>query len=386
MKVRFHAQIAEIGSEQWNRLAGDHNPFVRYEFLAALESTGAVGAGTGWRPFHLAMLDEHEVIQALMPLYLKTDSWGEFVFDFAWANAYVQCGLKYYPKLVNAIPFTPASGPRFLVKEGADPDSLAGVALAAIEELSLAEGISSLHSLFFDEAWRERWQKCGAMIRTGCQFHWLNHGYSSYDDLLSQFTSKRRRATRRERRKVREQGISLRRTSGTDMSREDWRHIYHFYRSTFEQKSGYVPFPEAFFMELRETMPERILAVFAERGLEVVAGAFFLVGSDCLFGRYWGAYENIDSLHFEVCYHQGIEFCIERGLSRFEPGAQGEFKILRGFEPLLTWSAHHIYHDQMARAIGAYLTSEDRQVRRYRDAAHQLLPFRRQAVATEPNP
>ncbi len=376
VKVGFHPNISELSAADWNQLAGDSYPFIRYEFLAALESSGAVGPGTGWQPFHVSIVDSNGDYLALMPLYLKTDSWGEFVFDFSWANAYAEHGRNYYPKLVNSIPFTPTTGPRLLVREEVNRAAITKLIAQAIRQVAAEVGASSVHSLFFSDHQLDHWLGAGFVRRTGCQFHWYNRGYNNYEDFLADFTSKRRRAHKRDRHRIVQQGIQLRRCRGDEMDDLDWQNLYQFYRITFERKSGYVPFPLILFDHLRQTMPKSILGVFADFEGETIAGALFVIGKDCLYGRYWGATAHKDCLHFEVCYHQGIEFCIEQGLSRFEPGAQGEFKILRGFTPVLTWSAHMILDPGFSAAIEDFLVREDRHIRAYRQAQMELLPFR----------
>ena len=372
MKVAFHPSIAEIGRERWDGLSDHAYPFISSAFLSALEDSGAVGPGTGWRPLHLSV-SEGEDIVALLPLYLKHDSWGEFVFDFSWANLFGQYGCAYYPKLVNAIPFTPTTGPRYLLADQSSWSLICPLVADALADLADRHQISSFHSLFHrDEGC---WRGTGFMVRHGCQFHWHNRGYRDFADYLDQFTSKRRRAVLKERAKVRDQKVHVRRILGAEMTDDEWRCLYRFYRLTFEHKSGYVPFEEATFEALRTQMADRILGVFAEKAGCLMGGALLVVGANCLYGRYWGAQEHIDCLHFEVCYYQGIEYAIEQKIDRFEPGAQGEFKILRGFEPVATWSSHEIYHPTFKSAIANFVEMERRNVTSYHREAQNLLPF-----------
>lgn len=368
--------LSELDAGQWNPLAGADNPFVSHEFLSALESTGCVGPGTGWQPAHLLAHDGGQAVAAL-PLYLKTDSWGEFVFDWAWAHAYEQAGLAYYPKLVCAVPFTPVGGPRVLAR---DPQAARSLLDAALE-LARQRQVSSLHLLFPDDSSLQALDAGQFLLREDCQFHWHDRGYRDFDDFLDGFTAKQRKNVRRERRRVREAGIELDRMRGDQLEPADWDFFYRCYANTFLQR-GRPPYMNAdFFRELAGRMGRRMLVIRARRNGRPVAAALCFLGGQALYGRYWGSVETVHSLHFETCYYQGIEACLELGLKRFDPGTQGEHKLARGFDPVITRSAHWIAHPAYREAIARYLRRESEHVRAYQDAAAKALPFR-QAQAT----
>lgn len=379
LKVNLHPSIDSIDRKRWNTLCGTSFPFLRHEFLQALEVSGSVSAETGWQPCHLEISEEGET-RLLMPLYLKSHSWGEYVFDWLWADAYEHHGLSYYPKLLTAIPFTPATGPRF----GGCMDS-AGVLSLLREQLpSICEQFqaSSWHGLFLTAEDADALPP-PLLLRTGCQYHWFNRGYTSFDHFLDRFNSRKRKAVRRERRKVKDQGIRLERLTGRAISSDLLNRFYHFYQLTYLKRGrrGYLT-PDFFHQLLRE-MPEQLLLVLAWEGDTPVAGALSLIGDDTLYGRYWGCMDEYNSLHFEACYYQGIEFCIERGLARFDPGAQGEHKIQRGFEPIPTWSAHWIAHPGFRAAISEFLDRETPAVQEQIRSLSALLPFKQMPHSPE---
>lgn len=374
VQARTLARISEVPASRWNALAGPNNPFVQHAYLAALEETSCVGPGTGWTPSHL-LLEEGDQLLGVMPLYLKSDSWGEFVFDQGWASAYQQAGLSYYPKLVNAVPFTPVTGPRLLC-----PPHSPGIAeslLTAAEALAQAHELSSIHVLFPEDQCVEALRRQGWLLRKDCQFHWFNHDYQDFAHYLEAFSSKRRKTCRRERRKISEQGITFRRLQGGQLTARDWDFLYRCYASTFLQRGRHPYMNPDFFLAVCAGMGDRLLAIQAEKDGQPLAAAIFFIGGDTLYGRYWGSLVNVDSLHFETCYYQGIEYCIEQGLRRFDPGTQGEHKITRGFDPVFTWSGHWIAHPGFRRAIAQYLEREAVQVQSYQEQARDLLPFRR---------
>lgn len=375
MELRIVDALDDLPAADWDRLAGDANPFLSHAFLAALERHGCVGEHFGWRPRHLALYDDGRLIGAV-PLYLKDNSYGELVFDFAWADAYRRAGLRYYPKAVVAIPYTPATGPRLLLDPTADAeraaDLLTGAAVALCGEL----GLSSLHWLFTDAADTERLRARGFLPRRGVQFHWHNPGYRDFDDFLDGFTAEKRKKLRRERRRVAEAGIELRIVHGHEADDALWRTVHAFYASTFERKSGIATLSLDFFREIGRTMGDRVVLVVAYADDRPVACAINLRGRQALYGRHWGCAAAYHSLHFEACYYQGIDYCIRHGLTLFEPGAQGEHKISRGFVPVSTWSAHWIADDRFRTAIADFLQREDRAMRDYVDDLRGHIPYR----------
>ncbi len=377
MQVTVHNAIDEITPAGWNRLRGTESPFLRHEFLRLGEQHGCVSAEQGWQPRHLGIYDEGE-LRAAMPLYEKSHSWGEFVFDWAWANAYEQHGLSYYPKLVSASPFTPAPGRRLLLADADDTDAASGL-LQAARTLAVESGCSSLHIQFPLEEELPHFEQAGMMLRKDCQFHWHNRGYKTFDDFLATFTSRKRKKVNRERRRMREHGIAFRHLHGTEMTKDLWSAVYHLVGRTFMLRGAMPYYNESFFHGLGIELPDKLLIVLAEQDAEPVAAAVFYVGDDRLYGRYWGSNSRFDSLHFETCYYQGIDYCIAHDLDVFEPGTQGEHKISRGFVPVTTWSAHWLHDTRFADAIGRYLGEEGRQVDRYIDAVDSHSPYRESA-------
>ncbi len=376
MQVEFKDTIESIEPSAWNALTGADNPFLRHEFLAAIETSGSVGPGTGWLPCHATIYADGQLIAA-MPLYKKMDSWGEFVFDFAWANAYQQAGLNYYPKLVSAIPFTPITGPRFLTSPKHDFATLASTLTEATQQFAVAEGISSWHILFPQQQDQEILAEHGLLLRKDCQFHWHNRGYTTFDDFLSELRSVKRKKLRRERRRIRESGITFHWLSGADLSADLWHDIMPLYASSFIRRGRAPYLNETFFTTVTASMPEQVLVILARHQDEPIASAICFRSDDTLHGRYWGSSAHYHSLHFETCYYQGIEYCIEQGLQHFEPGTQGEHKISRGFEPTETWSAHWLSHPQFAAAVDAYLDRERTHTDDYIETVREHIPFRR---------
>jgi uncharacterized protein len=374
--VSFHARIADIEPATWNRLAGDY-PFMRHEFLAALEHSGCVTPASGWTPRHLLLGPPGQPL-ALAPLYEKAHSWGEFVFDFAWARAWESRGLPYYPKLLLAIPFTPTTGPRVLCA-GVDRDTAElhrAAALAAIEAEARARGRSSIHALFIDAALCATAREAGWLLRRDCHFQWHNRGYRDFEDFLATFSADKRKKARRERRRCSEQGIEFQTSTGSALDRATLQRIYALHASTF-LRHGHQPYLNAeFFRRVAAALGDAFIAVLARRGGELVAAAVYFRSHDTLYGRYWGAADEVHSLHFEACYYQGIDYCIHHGLKRFEPGTQGEHKLARGFEPAFTWSAHWLADRELRGAVARYLERETAAVTQYADVAARHTPFR----------
>jgi len=374
-RIEFFSSIDQLDSRQWNALTGGTYPFARHEFLAALEHAGCVGGGTGWQPHYLALRDAAGLAGAAA-VYLKTHSYGEFVFDFGWAEAYERLGRRYYPKLTLAAPFTPATGPRLLVRGGLDQEAIAAQLLAALEGHAVAKGISSVHALFLDERAHAACAARGWLLRRDCQFHWSNRGYASFENYLESFTAEKRKKARRERRRVAESGVHFETRFGGELDAPLLERIYALHRDTFV-RHGHEPYlTPAFFAEIARRLPEALMVKLALHGRTLVAVAVFFRSADTLYGRYWGAAADFHSLHFEACYHQGIEFCIEHGLQRFEPGTQGEHKVSRGFEPRLTWSAHFIADRQFRGAIAQYLEREGAAVENYALEVQEHVPYR----------
>ncbi len=376
MKLAVHSSIDQIDPQQWNALVGHAHPFMRHEFLAALEHTRCVGEARGWQPCPITLSDA-DGLAAAAAVFLKNNSFGEFVFDFAWAEAYARHGLEYYPKLTLAVPFTPATGPRLLVRAGLDRRTLAAQLLEALRELAHERACSSAHALFLNDPDREACVRSGWLLRRDCQFHWSNRGYQSFEQYLATFTAEKRKKARRERRRVAEAAIRFRTYLGSELDPALLDRVHAFHRETF-LRHGHEPYlTREFFAEIVRTLGDALMVKIALHAGRPVAAAVFFWSAETLWGRYWGSEGAYHSLHFETCYHQGIEFCIERGIPRFEPGTQGEHKISRGFEPSLTWSAHHIVDPRFRAAIGEFLEHEADWVETYAGEVRQHVPYRK---------
>ena len=376
LRVQQHPSILDIEASTWNAIAGD-SPFLRHEFLGALERSGCVGMDTTWEPAHLTVTDEAGNLAGALPLYIKYDSRGEFVFDWSWANAYDRAGLSYYPKLVSAVPFTPATGQRLLMREDEDFSSIAAELLAAARELAEEIEASSLHVLFPTETERSFLSKQGLLQRKNCQFHWHNDGYESFDEFLGRFVSAKRKKARRERRRVAEAGVRFEHLSGDEPSEEDWDTVFEYYSRTFLRRGRAPYLNREFFREISQTMPENLVVILARFHGEPIATAICFRNRDALYGRYWGSLADFHSLHFEACYYQGIEYCINEGISRFEPGTQGEHKLARGFTPMATWSNHWIPDPEFGQAVAEFLNRERMHVDAYMDELANHAPYRR---------
>jgi uncharacterized protein len=379
-KAHFHRSIQDLSARDWNALGAGGNPFTRHEFLAALERTHCVGRSSGWEPRYLTLHDAHGLAGAAAA-FVKTHSFGEFVFDFAWARGYERLGRRYYPKLTLAAPFTPATGPRLLVRADLDRATVATRLLAELENHATSHGLSGVHALFLDEAARAACAGRGWLLRRDCQFHWTNRGYGSFEEYLGTFTAEKRKKARRERRRVEEAGVHFETRFGCELDEALLDRIYELHRDTF-LRHGHEPYlRRAFFSEVARVLPDALMVKLAVHGRTVVAAAIFFCCEEALFGRYWGAAADYHSLHFETCYHQGIEFCIERGIARFEPGTQGEHKVSRGFEPAITWSAHYIADADFRAAIGEYLAREGAAVEAYALEVQGHVPYRGRRAA-----
>jgi predicted N-acyltransferase len=353
-------------------------PFLSNAFLDSLENSGSVGADTGWLPAHLE-LDNARGATAFMPTYVKTHSYGEYVFDWAWADAYQRNGLDYYPKLVSAIPFSPATGPRVVFSGEGDRQQACQSLFQAARELADAEQAHSWHLLFPDAQTLDWFKHPELMLRTGVQYHWFNRGYESFEHFLATFASRKRKMVKRERRRVGEQGIAVEVLPGTAIDANLWQFFYQLYQSTYRKRSGNNGYlSPSFFLQLGEAMADNIAMAVARKDGQPIACALYFHGGDTLYGRYWGCAAEYDYLHFELCYYQGIEYAIKQGLQRFDAGAQGEHKIVRGFEPVPTHSLHWIRHPGFATAIGDFLDRETLEIKRYIEQAKTGLPYKQE--------
>lgn len=372
VQIRIHSTIEAVDAAAWNRLADTAMPFLRHEFLAALERHGAVGGDSGWHPCYLTLEEPGHLLGAV-PLFRKDHSFGEFVFDWAWAEAYERLGRPYYPKLVAAVPYTPVSGQRLLC---ADP-ALADALVAATLQYARDAGVSSLHWLFTTADEAACLQRHGLLQRTGCQFHWHNRGYTGFDDFLAGLSARHRKKVRSERRLVREQGLQIETVPGGEAGPAIWDRFHGFYRDTFEKKGNYAPLTRGFFREIGTVLADGSLLILARHGGEYVAGALFYLGGDTLYGRHWGSTGEFHHLHFELCYYAAIDYCIARGLRYFEAGAQGEYKVRRGFEPTPTFSLHWLADAGFRAAVADFLVREGRAMENYRHEMQEQLPFKR---------
>jgi len=374
--AEFITSLDQVPAATWNSVAGTDYPFLRHEFLYGLETSRCTTADTGWQPCHLVLRRGGDVA-AVMPLYLKSHSYGEYVFDWSWADAWRQRGLPYYPKLVTAIPFTPATGPRLCALPGTDTDECVQAAVTAVKALAARRDISSWHLLFPEKALSDSLVEAGMHRRAATQFHWFNDGYRDFEEFLGTFNSRKRKSLKRERRRVAEQGLILDTRVGGDIREENWEQFYRFYQLTYAKRSGHGGYlSRDFFVSTAASMDDQAVMVLARLEDSTVAGALYFRSSDALYGRYWGCEREFDFLHFEACYYQGIEYCIANGLARFDPGAQGEHKIQRGFRPITTWSNHWIADPALSAAVGDFTQREAQHNERYRRAAAELLPFK----------
>lgn len=374
MEIKIHQHIADIPAQDWNRLLAEDNPLLRHEFLLAMEQNGCVGETFGWLPYHLALYEEKQMIAA-MPLYAKLNSYGEFVFDHSWADAYQRAGLAYFPKLVSAVPYTPATGQRLLVAPGRHQE-LYPLVMKVVESFATENNFSGFHCLFPNAQEQNFFNQQAYLMRHDCQYHWFNQGYQNFDEFLSALASRKRKNIRRERDSVKQQGIRIRRLNGHDATEKDWQDFAGFYNKTFEEKWGMATFNQAFFMQVAQALPDNVLLVLADKEERCIAGALMYVSDQRLYGRHWGCTEKIHNLHFEVCYYQGIEYCIEHQLSCFEPGAQGEHKVARGFVPVMTSSAHWLASEQFTEPVRSFCQHEKQAVSEYIDDLKQRLPYR----------
>ncbi len=364
--------ICALDAAQWDALDASANPFVSHAFLAALEQSGSVGAGTGWSPAPIIVRGESNALLGALPAYLKSHSQGEYVFDHAWADAWERAGGRYYPKLQIAAPFSPVPGPRLLARD----EAVALQLLRAAESLVQQNGLSSAHATFVAPDQLALFRKAGWLIRQGTQFHWANNGYANWDDFAASLASRKRRAIRKER-EAAQSAVAIEILRGGDIRADHMDAFWIFYQDTGQRKWGRPYLTRAFFDLIADTMADRLVLFLAHRDGQPVAGALNILGPDCLYGRYWGCTQDIPFLHFELCYYQAIDFAIAHGLPRVEAGAQGEHKLARGYLPVPTWSAHYIPNAGFRSAIEDFLMRETRAVEREQEFLGELGPFRR---------
>lgn len=373
-RTRIVTSLSEIGQPAWDALVAmqpDANPFISFAFLDALHESGCASAESGWHPRYLTLW-QADRLEAAMPLYLKTHSYGEYVFDWAWADAYQRNGLKYYPKLLSAIPFTPVTGTRLLARD----EQAASALIDALRKMQEELDVSSSHILFPPDSQAALLGGAGFVLRSGVQFHWLNQGYRNFDEFLSALEHKKRKNIRAERRKVRDLGITFRRIPGALVEPADWRFFKRCYDRTYAEHYSTPYLNLDFFLRIGANMPDRLMLVVAERAERPIASSLSIHTDRTLYGRYWGAVEHHPCLHFETAYYQPLEFCIEAGIQCFEGGAQGQHKMARGFLPQKTWSAHWLAHPAFADAIERFLERENHGVEAYLDELNENTPFR----------
>jgi len=375
LSFKFIKRLSMIDANSWNAVSGKDYPFTRYEFLKAFEDSGAVGGDSGWVINHLLVYSSEDLV-AVMPNYLKHHSYGEYVFDHAWADAYQRHGLQYYPKLLSTIPFSPLTGPRLCVSAGQDKRYIQQAIVDFMTQHCEKKKISSWHILFPNESDSNNFED-KLLKRRAVHFQWFNRDYQHFDNFLDTFSSRKRKNLRKERKLVEEQGIQLEVFEGDSIPDSIWERFYYFYQMTYAKRSGHGGYLcKSFFQTLAKEMPESIVLVLAKHGSEYIAGALNFRDSNTLYGRYWGCLKEFKHLHFECCYYQGIEYCIKNKLERFDPGVQGEHKIQRGFRPVFTYSSHFINDVNFRHAIAGFLEQEDQMIQEYQLDTCKYLPFK----------
>jgi len=385
LNARFHARLDEIDAAAWDALLPDDNPFLRHAFLSGLEQHGCIRAEYGWRAQHVGLYRGGELVAAA-PLYLKRNSHGEYVFDWSWAGAYERHGLDYYPKLLAAVPYSPVTGPRLLAGSGGDAPALRQALVAAIADTVQGADLSSAHVNFVTDADTQALQSAGWLARFDWQYHWTNPrgesgSWRDFEDFLAALSHKKRKNIRHERAQVARAHITCEVHHGDELDPCDWAAIHELYLGTFAERGNHPALTLAFFRHLGAVMPRAVLAILCRRGNEIIAMALLLRSSDTLYGRYWGCHENVPGLHFEACYYQGIEYCLAHGLSRFEPGAQGEHKLARGFLPTRTRSFHYLADPRFRDAVRAALAREAPALEEYRSELMRHSPYAHGALA-----
>lgn len=376
VRFEFVSSIQQINSIEWNSIAAALSPFLSHEFLSALEMSGSVSIDAGWQPDHLLIYQNSNLV-GMLPMYRKTHSYGEYVFDFSWANAYHQYGMNYYPKLVVGIPFTPVVGPRLLLKHELQESTWLPSVTKALEAHAKTHSLSSIHWLFPTPDSSEALHSIGHDMRQSVQFHWRNNAYKSFEDFMQRFSSRKRKNVKKERNKITQSGLKVRRLTDNELDLQTLETFYLCYQQTYLKRSGHTGYlNKAFFQQIFETMQDKLMLVVANNGQRDIASALFIYNQGQLCGRYWGCLQEVDGLHFECCYYQGIEFCIERGIDLFNPGTQGEHKIARGFEPTYCYSNHWMADDRFQNAIKNFCQQEQAHIKQYHQDACSLLPFK----------
>ncbi len=381
--LRVCEGVNAFTSAEWSQLAHTtrgqpgYNPFISHAFLSALEDSGCVATKAGWLPQFLRLEDERGVLIGAVPCYLKSHSQGEYVFDHGWADAFERAGGRYYPKLQASIPFTPATGPRLLVNADWDGDAVRAALANGLQQLAVQLGVSSAHSTFVNETDLASFNEAGFLHRVDQQFHFINDDYANYDEFLDTLASRKRKALKKERREAVANGITIERLTGAQLTQEVWDDFYMFYMDTGSRKWGRPYLNRKFYQLIGERMPDDIMLVMARRDSRYIAGAINFIGSDRLYGRNWGCIEDHRFLHFEVCYHQAIDFAIERKLRVVEAGAQGEHKLARGYLPVITNSVHYIAHEGLRRAVNDFLRHERADVAMMSDVLNEHAPFKK---------
>lgn len=375
--VRMIERIAELPADQWDACAGTASPFVSHAFLSALEDSRSVGEKTGWGPHHLVAEDAQGRVLGVAPLYLKSHSYGEYVFDHGWADAYQRAGGHYYPKLQAAVPFTPVPGRRLLCRPDGDTTTTRDALIEALRTIAERAGLSSVHCTFCTADEADTFAEAGWMIRRGFQYHWTNEGYATFDDFLARLSHSRRKTIKRERREVAAQGLTVEMLTGADLRPEHWDAFFELYIATSDRKWGSPYLTREFFHRLGQSMPERVALVLASHDGSYVGGALNLIGEDTLYGRNWGGRGDYPFLHFEACYYQAIDFAIRRGLTRVEAGAQGDHKLPRGYLPVQTYSAHWIHDRGFRKAVADFLNREGEMIAQEIASLGDYSPFKK---------
>jgi predicted N-acyltransferase len=379
VRIDIVRDLGTVARDEWDACAGAENPFVSHDFLYSLEESRSACAEEGWLPQHLIIQNDAGRLIGAVPLYLKGNSQGEYVFDYGWAHAYERAGGQYYPKLLSAVPFTPVTGPRLMVRPGGDQVGTRSALIAGLMEVTRQHGVSSLHVNFATEADADALEDAGFLIRHGQQYHWHNQGYSDFNDFLDTLSSRKRKNIRKERQKATDSGLRIERLTGDDLTHDHWDAFYLFYKQTYDRKWGHPYLTRQFFHLLQERMRDRVMLVLVYDRDVPVAGALNLIGTECLYGRNWGSDGRYPFLHFEACYYQAIDFAIERGLARVEAGTQGEHKVQRGYLPVRTYSAHHIVDPGFRDAVERFLVAERNEVSHVMEYLDDHSPYKKGA-------
>ena len=366
IKLNFKAEVIDsldaVKAADWDRLAGSDNPFISHAYLYALEESGCVTAETGWQPQHILIFDPSDTLIGAMPLYLKNHSYGEYVFDHGWANAYERIGRHYYPKMQSSIPFTPATSPKFLIDKDQDHEHIIGLLLNAAQQLTNARDASSLHITFIDKLSCSSASNFGMLDRNDIQYHWHNNNYRCFEDFLARLSSRKRKQIKKERKSIETSGIKIRWLTGGDIKKEDWDSFYQFYIDTGNRKWGTPYLNRGFFNTIGHCLPKNIVLMMAYIDDIAIAGALNFIGGNVIYGRHWGCSQNVKNLHFELCYYQAIDYAIAHNLSYVEAGAQGQHKLARGYIPTKTYSAHWLSDPEFQEAVSHYLEGERVQI------------------------